>query len=324
MNCSKPSQEKLIEKSTERSDKKSLKLPLYIKELRAPFLSASLLPILLGGVLVQGWEKTDKLLLFTLIILCGSLIHLAGNTMNDYFDFKSGSDSSDTCKTPFSGGSGLLVDKLLAPREVFILSICLLTVAALSGFIILYLSPGNPLFIILFGAAGVFLGYAYTAPPFNFVYRGLGELTIFLAFGPLTVCATYYMLSGNISITPFLYSLAPGIMTTAILWINQFPDYETDKRAKKKTLVVQIGLSRSRYIYFILIALTAIILVAGSLYGQLPMKILWALFFIFPAIAAAIILHRHYLTPSRLIPAMGLTIVAHTVLTVIMIGVSVV
>jgi 1,4-dihydroxy-2-naphthoate octaprenyltransferase len=314
MNCSKASQEKSAEKT--------LKLPLYIKELRAPFLSASLLPIILGGVLVPGWEKADKLLLFGLIILCGSLIHLASNTMNDYFDFKCGSDSPDTCKTPFSGGSGLMVEKLLAPGEVLTLSICLLTVAALTGFIILYLSPGTPLFILFFGAAGIFLGYAYTAPPFNFVYRGLGEFTIFLAFGPLTVCATHYILSGTISIPPFLYSLAPGIMTTAILWINQFPDYETDKRAKKKTLVVQIGLSRSRYIYFILIALTAITLVVNSLSGQLPMKTLWALLFILPALAAAIILHRHYLSPSKLIPAMASTIGAHTVLTLIMIGVA--
>ena len=314
MNCSKSSQEK--------SSGKTSKLPLYIKELRAPFLSASVLPIVLGGVLVPGWDEANKLLLFGLIIVCGSLIHLASNTMNDYFDFKSGSDSPDTCTTPFSGGSGLLVEKLLAPREVFILSICLLTLAAIAGFIILYLSPGTPLFILLFGATGIFLGYAYTAPPFNFVYRGLGELTTFLAFGPLTVCATYYMLSGNISITPFLYSLAPGIMTTAILWINQFPDYETDKRAKKKTLVVQIGLSRSRYIYFILIALTATTLIVSSLHGQLPMKILWALFFIIPALAAAIILQRHYLSPSKLIPAMASTIGAQTVLTLIMIGVA--
>ena len=318
MNCVKPSQEK----SPGKSAKISSRLPLYIKELRAPFLSASVLPIMLGGVLVPGWDKADKLLLFGLIILCGSLIHLASNTMNDYFDFKSGSDSPDTCKTPFSGGSGLMPQKLLVPGEVLILSICLLTVAALTGFSILYLSPGTPLVILLFGAAGIFLGYAYTAPPFSFVYRGFGELTIFLSFGPLTVCATYYMLSGNISITPFLYSLAPGIMTTAILWINQFPDFETDKRAKKKTLVVQIGLSRSRYIYFMLIALTATTLVVSSLYGQLPMKILWALFFIFPALAATIILHRHYLSPSRLIPAMASTIGAHTVLTLIMIGVS--
>ena len=314
MNCSKSSQEKSSEKTS--------RLSLYIKELRAPFLSASVLPIVLGGVLVPGWDKAGKLLLFALIILCGSLIHLASNTMNDYFDFKSGSDSPDTCKTPFSGGSGLMVEKLLVPGEVLILSICLLALAALTACVILYLSPGPPLFILLFGAAGVFLGYIYTAPPFSFVYRGLGELTIFLAFGPLTVCATYYILSGNISISPFLYPLAPGIMTTAILWINQFPDYETDKRAKKKTLVVQIGLSRSRYIYFILIALTATTLVVGSLYGQLPMKTLWALFFILPAIAAAIILHRHYLTPSRLIPAMASTIGAQTVLTLIMIGVA--
>lgn len=310
MNCSKPSQEK------------SPRLPLYIKELRAPFLSASLLPIILGGVLVPGWEKVDKLLLFGLIILCGSLIHLASNTMNDYFDFKGGSDSPDTCKTPFSGGSGLIVEKLLAPREVLILSICLLTMAALIGFTIIYLSPGTTLFILLFGAAGIFLGYAYTAPPFRFVYRGLGEFTIFLAFGPLTVCATYYILNGHISITPFLYSLAPGIMTTAILWINQFPDYETDKRAKKNTLVVQIGLSHSRYIYFILIALAAATLVVSSLYGPLPMKILWALLFILPALGAAIILHRHYRSPSRLIPAMASTIGAHTVLTLIMIVVA--
>lgn len=314
MSCSKPSQEKIVEKP--------MRLSLYIKELRAPFLSASLLPIILGGVLVPDWEKTDKLLLFILIVLCGSLIHLASNTMNDYFDFKSGCDSPDTCKTPFSGGSGLMVEKLLVPREVFILSICLLTMAALAAFIIIYLSPGNPLFIILFGAAGIFFGYAYTAPPFKFVYRGIGELTIFLAFGPLAVCASYYILSGTISLAPFIYSIAPGIMTTAILWINQFPDYETDKRAEKKTLVVQIGLSRSRYIYYIFIALTATSLIVSSLYGQLPMKILWALLFILPIIPAIITLYRHYLSPAKLIPAMGLTIGAHTVLTLIMITVA--
>ena len=301
------------------SQAKTAKWPRYLQELRAPFLSASLLPLLLGGLLAPN-AGPGRTTLILLTLFCGAFVHLASNTLNDYFDFKSGADSKEVRKTPFSGGSGLLTEGQLLPGEVLRLSVGLVVVALSLAGLIMLLSPGKGLVILALGMTGLLLGIAYTAPPFKLSYRGLGEVAIFLTFGPVPVLAAYYIAAGTLSIAPLSASLPLGLMTTAILWINQFPDFETDRKAGKRTLLVQAGPSKGRYVYLLLLILVALTLAGGVLFNHLPAKSLLGLLFLAPALPATRILFGNFNAPEGLVPAMGLTIAAQALLGILMIA----
>lgn len=290
------------------------KFSLYIKELRVPFISASVLPMGLGIALAYKVNGELDFSLAVLTLLCGTLIHLVANTLNDLYDFKAGSDNSNVIKTPFSGGSGMLTEGHLTCEEVKKLALILIVATFITGLLTLLLSPGETIVILFFGFAGIFLGSAYTVPPLKLSYRGMGEVAIFLAFGPLPVLASYYMMSGKLSIDALIASIPLGLMTTAILWINQFPDYKTDKRAGKKTLVVRLGLERSRYIYYCLIISSFIALFAIVIFTALPAWSLLGLIFTAPAAKASQIVHKNYKEPLKLIPAMAMTIFSHLIL----------
>ena len=304
---------------TVSSQEKTSKLSLYIKELRAPFITASVLPMALGVALAYSDQSKAEPALIFFALLCGTLIHLSANTLNDLFDFKSGCDTSQVNKTPFSGGSGMLAEGLLSYAEVKSISTILVVLSLATGGAVIALSPGDRSVLLIFGAIGLFLGIAYTAPPFKLVYKGLGEIAIFLAFGPLPVVSAYYIMSGTFSFTSFIASIPSGLMTTAILWINQFPDYSSDKKADKNNLVVAMGLEKSRYVYYLLVLLSALVVLAAALSGILQKWSLLGLLFLFPALAASLILHKHFKDTPKMIPAMGLTIMSHFVLIVLMI-----
>jgi len=123
--------------------------------------------------------------------------------------------------------------------------------------------------VLVFGIVGAFSAYFYTAPPLRLAARnGLGELVVGLNFGPLAVAGTVYALTGQISLIDFMIGVPIGMLTTAILWINQFPDEETDRETGKINLVVVLGKRHARWGYLMLLAgtfgWTLFWLVAGS------------------------------------------------------------
>ena len=296
------------------------KLTLYIQELRAPFLTASILPMALGAALAYRQTGEVSPLLLALTLLCGALIHLAANTFNDYFDFKSGCDSNKVTRTPFSGGSGLLPGEHLSAGEVLALSSALLLLAFLAGVAVLFLSPGNAWVILALGITSVLLGYEYTAPPLRLAYRGAGEIAIFIAFGPVPVTAACYIMGGELGITPLAASVPPGLMTTAIIWINQFPDYETDKMAEKRNLLIRMGREKGRSVYYALVLLAGFSLVGHTWWGITPKWSIIGLAYLLAALPAAFILSKEFDNTSKLVPAMRLTIASQTLLTLLMIA----
>ena len=151
---------------------------------------------------------------------------------------------------------------------LFLSIICLL-ILSFNSYIVTG-SSSNVFMMSLIGATGVFLGFFYTAKPLRLSARkGLGELTIFLAFGPLLTLGSMFSMS-NISIdlnssiiqTIFFIGIPLGLLTTNILFINQFPDYESDKKTGKNNLVVIFGKKISRWIYLISNALIFVTLLS--------------------------------------------------------------
>lgn len=222
---------------------------------RAPFLTAIIVPILIGAAWVAynqvlqpfPWAK------FWLALFAGIFMHVAANTFNDYFDWRSGTDpANNNYFLPYSGGSRSIELGLISEKALFRVALISLLISGALGLILAYTSG---LGVLVFGLVGALSSYFYTAPPLRLAARrGLGELLVGLNFGPLATAGTVYALSGRVTLADFLVGIPIGLLTTAILWINQFPDEESDRQTGKINLVVLLGRRRARWGYLLLLA----------------------------------------------------------------------
>lgn len=272
---------------------------------RAPFLSATLLPVLFAGALVGANMKLGGALLgvttdgpfpwltFVLAMFGAIALHVAANTFNDYFDHLSGADEANgEYFLPYTGGSRSIELGLITPRGLFILSWATVAVAVALGVALVWLSgPG----VLYFGAAGLALGYFYTAPPLRLVARkGLGELTIALCFGPLMVGGAVYALTGEYSWPALAAGIPLGLLTSAILWVNEFPDAASDEETGKNTLVVVLGKRNARWGYAALLAGAFVGVAVLAYVGYLPAWGLLALLALPLAVYAISLVMKHY------------------------------
>jgi 1,4-dihydroxy-2-naphthoate octaprenyltransferase len=242
-------------------------------------------------------------------------INAGTNLTNEYFDFKSGLDEAIGKNTPFSGGSMTLFRGEADPKTVLGLALACFTVGAAIGLWINALTAGN--LVLWIGIAGILSGFFYTAPPFRLGYRSFGEPLILLNLGPLATIGAYYVQVqdlARIAEVGFL-SLIPGLMMFNVLLINEFPDAEGDRKAGKKTLVVQLGKRRARYLYLLLTPLVyAVVLLAPVLTGA-PLWIYLGLITLPLFLRAVRVLWIHYERVTELLPANASTILMHLVLT---------
>ena len=270
----------VIEEEVEVPIKFSTKMIKGLAITRMPFTSASILPILVVGAYCYGTSAPISWALFGLTILGILIAHLSMNVFNDYFDGKDGTDEANSeYFQQVSGGSRAIELGLISLKGTLNLAITLMLIAIGIGSFILYkahsISPDNFQAIIIIAVSGLFLGYFYTARPLRLVARrGLGELAIFLAFGPLlTLGAGYAMfqtdlcaISGISNLNHFLnlilLGIPLGLLTTNILLINEFPDMKSDAKTGKNHLVVTFGKKASRWIYLLFLTLA----VASSFY----------------------------------------------------------
>ncbi len=250
-----------------------MNLKAWLKEFRALFLLFVALPVILGSAVAHAREPgTFSLFYCALSVAAMMSLHAGTVILNDYFDFRSGTDVLNRERTPYSGGSGLLPEKILRPGEVLAAgSLCFGLSIALGLFIVLTRSPA----VLVIGFAGVAIGLFYTAPPFKLAYRGLGETARLIAT-PLMVLGAYLVQApsswsgpGNMA-AALAASLPVAFLNTAALYIFEFPDYDADAAAGKKNLVVRLGRKNAVYLFIALGALAYLSLLAGILTGLLP------------------------------------------------------
>ena len=263
---------------------------------RAPFLSATLIPVIIGAawVAARGLVSPFPWGVFWLVALGASAMHIAANTFNDYFDWTSGTDKANNDYfMPYSGGSRSIELRLISETGLFRLAVIATLVAAACGLGALALT--GRIGLLAFGAFGVFSTYFYTAPPLRLAARrGLGELLIGLNFGPLMVAGAIYALSGSLTWLDFLAGVPIGLFTTAILWINEFPDLKTDEESGKLNLVVTLGQERARWGYLALLVLAFGFVVLGAALGWFPLGALAMLLSLPIAYFTTRTLFQHY------------------------------
>ncbi|HIE11238.1 MAG TPA: prenyltransferase [Kiritimatiellae bacterium] len=237
--------------------------PSFLRLVRAPFISASVMPVLLGLVLARITTRRMDLPAAALTLGGIAAAHAAANLFNDLFDFLSGADPQNRRRTPLSGGSPYLSLHAVSPRRVTAYACAAGTVALLCWTALAWkVDRGwGPLSWIALG--GGLLAVFYTAPPLRLAYRGLGELAIMVVFGPLLVCGAFYVQTGFISLVPVLSSLYPGLLAGGIILVNELPDIAADQAAGKCTLAVRLG--RGTTVRLLLAVNAAAILVISAM-----------------------------------------------------------
>ncbi|MEK6976288.1 MAG: UbiA family prenyltransferase [Candidatus Thermoplasmatota archaeon] len=263
---------------------------------RLPFLTASLIPVLLAAAWVMATEGAPAQFpwsLFGLTLAGAAFLHLAANLFNDYFDWTSGTDEQNNDYfLPFSGGSRSIELRLVTPKGLAVLGTFALAVAAACGVAVAL--QGRPL-VFAFGAVGALSGFFYTSPPLRLAARrGLGELFVGLNFGPLMTAGAAYALRGSVETGDFLVGIPMGLLTTAILWVNEFPDTPADIRAGKVHLVAALGISRARWGYLTLLAAAFGGALALALVGIAPLGSLLVLLAVPVAVWTGTMVVRRY------------------------------
>lgn len=280
---------------------------------RAPFLTAIIIPILVGAAWVAYNQTVQPFPWgqFWITLLAGIFLHIAANTFNDYFDWKSGTDqANNNYFLPYSGGSRSIELGLIDEKTLFRVASVSLLISGVLGLVLALIS--GPV-VLLFGVVGAFSAYFYTAPPLRLAARrGLGEVLVGLNFGPLAVAGTVYALTGQVSLVDFLVGVPIGLLTTAILWINQFPDEEADRETGKINLVVILGKRQARWGYLLLLAAAFALALYWLATGLFPLGALLILGGLPLAIYAARIAVREY-DQRTLVRANAATIQLHLV-----------
>ena len=248
---------------------------------------------------------------FIITLIAAVAVHAGTNVWNDYFDHVFKADDYHLHPTPFSGGSRVIQEGKMSPGAVLWLAIACYAVAIAACFWLVWLC-GWPL--IGFGLVGLFLSVEYSAPPLKLAYRGhgLGELVTGIGFGPIMIVGTYFAQTGAIRPDAVWASLPMGFLIAAVLWINEFPDYDADHKAGKHTMVVVQGprYAVAGYVAIVLAAYVSVIV--GGLAGLLPWTAL-VTFLTLPMAIRAISLTRMYFDQiDKLLPANALTIQVHS------------
>ncbi|UCC93946.1 MAG: prenyltransferase [Thermoplasmata archaeon] len=285
----------------------------WVEELRAPFLTASFIPVLVGGAAAWAAVGVLDLWLFLVTMVGVMLLHLGANVTNDYWDYVGGTDVVNRFRTPFSGGSTFLVEGRLSPRKVLRLGQGFIVAGSLVGLYLVYAMGEDGWVVLLLGLIGVGGGYFYSAPPLSLASRGWGDLVIGALFGLLAVLGTYFIQTTTFTLEAVVASLPVSLWIAAVIWINQIPDIEADGSTGKRTMVVRLGIERSIDMYSAIQVSAVAIIVGGVILNLLPLEALLAVAVIVPTMSAIAILRRSKGLYPEVVPAQGMTIITHLV-----------
>lgn len=226
------------------------KLKIWALAARPKTLWASISPVIIGTALAYEDGKAHWLSAF--IALFGAvLIQIGTNFANDYFDHTRGADTQERL-----GPQRMTQAGLVTPFAMKIAFLIVFALAFISGLYLIW-RCGWPIFIV--GALSIIFGILYTAGPYPLGYKGLADLFVLIFFGPVAVGGTYYVQALEINPIVILAGFSPGLISTAILTVNNLRDIETDKKAGKLTLAVRFGETFARFEYLISLFIACLI-----------------------------------------------------------------
>lgn len=279
----------------------------YFVATRPAFLSVTLVGCLLGLAVARFSGIPIDPVLASLTVLLALLAHAGANVVNDYYDARSGCDAANMERIfPFTGGSRFIQNGLLSERAAAIYGHGLLLAVIPAG---LYLTAVSASGLIWIGLAGLLVGWAYSAPPLKLQSRGFGEFGI-TASWLLIVVGADFVQRHHFATPPFEIGLSFALLVANVLFINQFPDVRADALTGKRTVVVSLGTQRARWGYALIALLAYGWIIAMVVMSQLPWQALLSLTAAAASLGALRDLWRHAASPTNLVGAIKLTILA--------------
>ncbi len=237
---------------------------VLFKTTRPPFLVLTPICLALGVSLAKFQGYFINYYDVLLVLIAALMAHISVNTLNEYFDFKSGLDLN-TQRTPFSGGSGALPNNPNLHHNVLSIGIASLVITLIIG---LYFIQRFGLAIAPIGILGLILVLSYTQwinkhPFLCLIAPGLG-------FGLLFVLGTHYVFSENYHLIPLLIALIPFFLVNNLLLLNQYPDIQADKKAGRNHFPIAFGIKKSNAVYALFVLSTIISLIYLVVNNLLP------------------------------------------------------
>ena len=215
----------------------------WFRVIRIRFLLASVIAVSVG-LAITWWHTSNVTVFDAILTMAGVLaLHASVDLFNDYWDFKRGIDTT-TKRTKMSGGSGVLPEGILKPRQVYAGGIIFLVIGTIIG-VYFVITDGIIIGIIL--AFAVVSIYFYSTKIVNW---GLAEVFVSIK-GTLIVIGTYFIQTSQINESIIFGGIVIGVLSSLVLFITSFPDHDADKAKGRKTLVIGIGKKRASIIIWI-------------------------------------------------------------------------
>jgi len=273
-----------------------MKAKLYLMETRPQFLILSVVLGITGTCIAwyDGFFNLGQAMLATFGLI---LTHVSVNTLNDYFDYRSGIDRV-TIRTPFSGGSGMIKEGLVSEREVLWIGIISLLLAAVIG-LYFVLTRGWLLLPLIIVAAACVVLYS---PLIQKCYWP--EWSPFLGLGVLPVLGMYFSQTGMYTWHAVIAAMPSGFLVHNLLLINEFPDIEADRVAHRKTLPITLGGHGAAIVYTAFTLMVYVWIIGAVIFKAMPVFTLLALLTL-PIAAKAIRGSFHYDDRAILVPALA-------------------
>ncbi|MGQ0638473.1 MAG: prenyltransferase [Nitrososphaerota archaeon] len=272
-------------------------LSSWFRVIRVKFLLASVIAVCLGLAISWSQNQTIDIIDASLTFAGVIALHASVDLLNDYWDFKRRIDT-ETKRTKFSGGSGVLPEGLLQPSEVYKAGLAFLILGAIIGGYFIFFNGVTIAIILAFAIISI---YFYST---TIVNSGLGEIFVAIK-GTMIVLGTYFVQTSQIVIEPILGGVILGVLSSMVLFVNSFPDFEADRASGRKTLAIILGKKRATSALWIFPTIAYSTIIAGVITQTLPILSLITLFSIPLLIKSGLGLKRSFDDVEKLVPVMA-------------------
>jgi len=271
-------------------------LSTWFRVIRIRFLLSSVIAVCLG--LAINWWQRQSIDVFNAALTFAGVIalHASVDLLNDYWDFKRNIDTK-TKRTKFSGGTGVLPEGLLKPNEVYVAGVLALILGAAIGGYFIFVNGVTIAIILTFAIVSI---YFYST---RIVDSGLGELFVAIK-GTMIVLGTYFVQSSEILLEPVLGGIFLGVLSSMVLFVNSFPDFNADKASGRRTLVILLGKKRAASIIWFFPSIAYGVIIAGVVSQTLPVFSLITLLTIPLLIKSGRELKQSFDNIEKLVPVM--------------------
>ncbi len=263
---------------------------------RPKTLLAGIAPVAVGASLAAMDDGFHALAVIA--AFAGAMcIQIGTNFANDYFDFKQGADTNDR-----KGPTRAVQAGLISPRAMLVATFVMFASLAL---ICVYLVARAGWPIIVIGILSALFGVMYTAGRYSLAYLGIADVFVLVFFGPVAVAGTYYVQTLTMKPSIIVAGFATGLLSMALLVVNNLRDIDEDAVAKKRTLAVRFGATFVRWEYTICVVAAAAIPVVLWMCFGMQISVLLAAVVIVPG---SILIRKVWQTNGvALNPVLGMT-----------------